>query len=423
MLLFEYLKVIHRLYTGYPQSAHRTLLISLYAATLASLCGKAYNVDGVGLDISVVSSDPTGLIHKVIHRLATDSPLRIHLVDKPTDSALYKNSAAPSLYVSRYINLFSGNSLRNHHHREYLKAAYKSSGLGNKVKKKIRDKFRTLEAVSTSHIILVRDSDFTRSHLLNANDSYFNRYIFACVRGGEDETFDLDATLVPQVPPDLIQWLNTLKDICGALEEAGRVVDVQFASSVRKFFDEELDKRWNDTDRDMKVETYTKAKKLAALLAVGRNFASPIITRDDVRDALEVLNLERAYLRKDIPTAESLREERVSEVVRILERFFDNPHASTLSRFSKKELHAYGITPISHVINCCKSSNIFFKDDSKGVRDYVHEAIKIMEARGMLEVIPAPFKFKDAGSVLGGFVYLTSRHQEKRKEWSHLVGK
>ena len=111
------------------------------------------------------------------------------------------------------------------------------------------------------------------------------------------------------------------------------------------------------------------------------------------------------------------------EVVRILERFFDNPHASTSSRFSKRDLHGYGITPISHVINCCKSSNIFFKDDSKGVKDYVHEAIKILEERGILEVIPAPFKFKDAGSVVGGFVYLTSRHQGKRKEWAHLVGK
>jgi hypothetical protein len=106
-----------------------------------------------------------------------------------------------------------------------------------------------------------------------------------------------------------------------------------------------------------------------------------------------------------------------------LERFFDNPHSLTMSRFSKKELHAYGITPISHVINCCKSSNIFFKDDSKGVKDYVHEAIKILETRGILEVIPAPFKFKDAGSVLGGFVYLTSRYPEKKQEWAHLVKK
>lgn len=423
MLLYDYLKVIHRLSTGHNPSSSETPIFILYAATLASIVGKAYNVDGVGLDICAVASDPTGLLHKVIHRLATDSPLRIHLVDKPTDSALYKQSASPSLYVSRYINLFSGNALRNHHHREYLKAAYKSSGLGNKVKKKIGDKFCTLESVSTSHIILVRDSDFTRSHLLNANDSYFNRYIFACVRGKEDATYDVDANPPPLVPPDLISWLNTLKDICGALEEAGRVVDVQFASSARKFFDEELDKRWNDTDKDMKVETYTKIKKLAALLAVGRNFASPIITRDDVRDALDVLNMEREYLRKDINNTESFREERVREIVRILERFFDNPHASTSSRFSKRELHGYGITPISHVINCCKSSNIFFKDDSKGVRDYVHEAIKILEERGILEVIPAPFKFKDAGSVLGGFVYLTSRHPEKRKEWAHLVGK
>ena len=423
MLLYDYLKVIHRLSTGNNHSTQKALPLTLYAATLASLCGKAYNIDGVGLDICAVASDPTGLLYKVIHRLSTDSPLRINLVDKPTDSALYKNSAAPSLYVSRHIHLFSGHSLRNHHHREYLKAAYKSSGLGNKVKKKIGDKFRTLEAVSTSHLILVRDPNYARTHLLNANDSYFNRYIFACVRGGEDETFDLDATLVPQVPPDLIQWLNTLKDISKALEEACRVVDVQFESSVRKFFDEELDKRWNDTDADMTVETYTKAKKLAALLAVGRNFASPIITRDDVRDALDVLNIEREYLRKDINNAESIREERTREIVRILERFFDNPHASTSSRFSKRELHGYGITPISHVINCCKSSNIFFKDDSKGVKDYVHEAIKILEERGILEVIPAPFKFKDAGSVLGGFVYLTSRSQEKREEWAHLVGK
>lgn len=423
MLLFDYLKVIHRLSTGQTTPPSETPFFILYAAALASICGKAYNVDGVGLDICAVASDPTGLLHKVIHRLSTSTPLRIHLVDKPTDSALYKNSAASSLYVSRYINLFSGNSLRNHHHREYLKAAYKSSGLGNKVKKKIGDNFRTLESVSTSHIILVRDSDFTRSHLLNANDSYFNRYIFACVRGKEDETFDLDANPPPLVPPDLIKWLDTLKDMCGALERAGRVVNVEFASSVRKYFDEELDKRWNDTDKDMKVETYVKIKKLAALLAVGRNFASPIITRDDVRDALDVLNMEREYLRKDINNTESFREERVREIVRILERFFDNPHASTSSRFSKRELHGYGITPISHVINCCKSSNIFFKDDSKGVRDYVHEAIKILEERGILEVIPAPFKFKDAGSVLGGFVYLTSRHQEKKHAWAHLVGK
>lgn len=86
MLLYDYLKVIHRLSTGHNHSSSETPFFILYAATLASICGKAYNVDGVGLDIYAVASDQTGLLYKVIHMLSTDSPLRIHLVDKPTDS-------------------------------------------------------------------------------------------------------------------------------------------------------------------------------------------------------------------------------------------------------------------------------------------------------------------------------------------------
>ena len=126
MLLYDYFKVIHRISTGYKQTIHNHPSISaLTASTLASICGKAYNIDGVGLDINVVSSDPTGLIFKTMQHLEKTLSIRALFIEEPSPVKLYNNRERAALVVSKRISFFSGNSMTNHHRREYLKAAYK----------------------------------------------------------------------------------------------------------------------------------------------------------------------------------------------------------------------------------------------------------------------------------------------------------
>lgn len=206
---------------------------------------------------------------------------------------------------------------------------------------------------------------------LHLHDTMLYRYLYAVYPG---ISINPSRNRLAQLSKSDIQKVSTLIDVVVALKESNNKIAIQWSPSARAHFDEFMDLRWNESGHlEMRVESYTKMKKLAAVLAVIDNHYQPVVHKKHIVSALEYLDCEREFrtlcMYPPIPAFQVPKREVMDlDIMKsrqkdaILARFaadLGGQYRDIATHNSKKDLHALGMFPISHVALKCRDLKIF----------------------------------------------------------------
>ena len=426
--LYKFLEV-----PGLSKSSRRILEASIYATIL----GKAYIIDDIGLDLQAVVADDTDLVGAYITALgkavkgfeaktplvAAITPLSlykyahdvgsfmyrtdIHLV-KPVAKSMARRAALVSLYKKSGPPW--GVAGREH---EHIKVVRKEDGA--------RTPFM-IESPAVTNLVTSSYNDIATVMRKEGGDSFFDRYIFALER---IPNFIVSHENFTVALPDftLTTRLTAAMTIARTLEEAGRHIDVAWSFSGRKLFEESLDERWSVPELRMSLDVYIKIKKLAALFAVARNLYEPCISQQDVEDAISYLDVEHQIKRLDSASVD-MREQRRDAFMKKLQENIEQPYEVNTSRNSKPFLHELGMVTSAHMLIVCGGLKCFSGDPILNKKQALNQTVRDLSNLGLIEVLPDDHRLarcgggeEGKGRIFSDIIYLTGSHLERVDEW------
>jgi len=229
-----------------------------------------------------------------------------------------------------------------------------------------------------------------------------------------------------KVYPDnaLIQSLATLAAHCLALSKSNQRIEVKLddtAYRLMKDFSGFIDAKQNLEDlRDVELElwsrTHFKALRLAALVAVGVNFVSPIITESMATWAIaaasaDAHNMQTRFTAGDIGQVETDETKQVISVKAAIKRWivgnWQDVAANTTGSYGAK-LHEAKIIPYAYLSN--RLHNLAaFKNDKIGASKAIKRAIDILCDNGDISKINTLEMLKAHGTGQMGYAVENAR--------------
>ena len=310
--------IAHFIYDAAPRPVPEIALAGALGL-LAGIVGRAYNFKGNGLGQYVVCIAPSGTgkeaissgISKLMGAVTTTIPAAVHFLGPSRISsgpALYKqfghgqDGKSPSFvslipefghFLAALTNPRADANMQGL--RSALLDVYTKSAQGQIVGSHVySDKDKNTLAFTAPGFSFVGDTTAGTFYEAVTNDSIELGLIPRML------LLEYDGDRVPVQPtahmaqphPDLVMRLKSVMETALALNAKDEVIQVlatEDAEEVFTRFDKFCDEKWNrsqhEVGRAVWARAYVKAMKIAALVAVGRNWLQPVIEPRDVEYA------------------------------------------------------------------------------------------------------------------------------------------
>lgn len=399
---------------------------------MAGICGRAYNISGTGLNQYILCLAMTGAgkeamasgIDRIMHEVVKQVPVANEFIGPSriaSGQALYKYMAGTSQCFVSIIGEFGKRlesmSSKNANSAEKqliveLLDLYNKSGFGQTSKPSIysdKDK-NTLAIQWPSFTILGESTPDTFYSVLTEemiSDGLLPRFMLIEYKGNRPA---LNENHLSVYPPDwLVNKVAELAANCKSVMAARKVNNVERSIESAKMlqdFDKTADRHINATDKEVIRQLWNRAHikvlKIAALLAVGRNYINPCISVDDfiwARDIVE--NDIRALAHKfDEGTVGKSSDEikQMKDIQRVIKQYVTEP----CPKIADYRMHSNKV--VSHsFLSTRLYSMAAFRNDRIGQKVSVDRAVKVMLESGWLISIPEAKMLKEFGSTVKAY--------------------
>jgi hypothetical protein len=420
-------RIASYIYSSAPRPVQEVALAGALGL-MAGICGRGYNVMGTGLNQYILVLAETGSgkegmnsgISRLIDEVCTSVPSALNFIgpgDIASGVALHKYLATNPCFVSvlgefgltmqRICAPNASEALRDLR-RKFLDLFHKSGH---------HDKLAPLiYSEHTKHVPIVKSPAFTI-----LAESTPGRFYGALDESMIDEGLvprftlleytgarpGLNSTHAHRPSPQLVAEVADICLLATRLAQTNDVIDVGFtedAFALSAKFDDEATKYINASDDDLHRHLWNrahiKAIKLAALLAVGQNVNTPVITLADLEWAIKLVRTDikrfgLRFKRGEVGTP-------VNEINQL------NLVVSQCVKWLKEEsideqerlLKADGLVPL-RVLQQRLFNIKAFKDDRIGATNAVKRCLDTLMQQGRLSPVPAP-ELRRYGSKLRG---------------------
>lgn len=412
------------IYNAAPRPVPEAAIVAAIGL-MAGICGRSYNVSGTGLNQYILLLAPTGTgkegiasgISKLMDSVKVTVPACRHFrgpAEIASGQALLKHISNPDkrCFVSivgefglKMQQLASPRASASELTlKRVLLDLYNKSGFKDTVAASIyaQKENNTEEVESPSVTILGESTPETFYDSLDERlitDGLLPRFMFVEYTGKRPPR-NIGHELV-QPDPDLILRLKELTEynimMQGNSSTPRRVINVgctadalTFLNTIDKLVDDAINETNTDTLRHLWNRAHIKTLKLAALVAVGRNYNNPIITIEDAEWALNVIMQDIVGIVTRFSRGEIGRNtdenKQGREILRVCVEYAACEFREVKGYGVDAALHKDRIIPNSFISRKLRNSSIF-RNDRNGAREALNRTIKgLLDAGDLREV-------------------------------------
>lgn len=396
------------------QSAPRPVPeIALCAAIglMAGIAGRAYNINGTGLNQYLMLLAPTGSgkeaiangvasIMTAVQKIVPASTMFVGPGQIRSDAALYKylHNTSPSFVsvlgefgqtLQQMASLNASSQMRGI--KQALLDIYGKSGQGQILRPSIySDRANNTDAVLAPALTLVGESapeSFYESvdERLIA-DGLLPRFTLIEYRGQRPNLNSWAGTPPPQA---LIEQVSALAAQCLMLNNGHSVLPVTLtpeAAELMDAFDRSCTDEINannsrETTRHIWNRAHLRALKLAGLIAVGINPYSPQVTAEQAKWAINLSSRNTAALLNRFESGETgsvvSDDKQVKEVRRVVKDYLTQPYEKLKAYILDERLYYARVVSYSY-INKRLAATAAFRLDRRGSTNAMHTALKVL---------------------------------------------
>ncbi len=410
----------------YAQAPRPVPEIALAAsiAFLAGITGRSYNVSGTGLNQYVLCLAQTGAgkeamargIDRLIAAIETQVPAAREFVgpgDYASGPALIKHLNKSPCTMSlvgefglRMQQMAAPNA--NGADRSLQRAMldlYNKSGHGNVLRaSKYSDKANDTHAVFSPAFTLLGES--TPQTFLTAIDEtviasgLLPRFTLIEYRGKRVELNEhfLDAEISPQLLNNLCVLAEHALRLMHLQNGGMQVSNIEIAPDAQPLIDaynKQADEKINNSNNDVVHQLWNRAHikllKLSALVAVGINFAQPIITKECVKWARNVVThdieqLSERFTLGEVGSNNSEREQ-AKAALKIIQEYVNKPYEEIQRTIKNQLMHKEGVISHAYLTTRMRNYAVFIKDKN-GASAAIGRTIKALLEDDLISEIP-----------------------------------
>ena len=392
-------------------------------ALLAGICGRAYNVSGMGLNQYIMLLAETGVgkeaIASGIDKLMKSIRLQVPAATEFIGPAEIASPEALLKYFnygsSSFVSLLGEFGMRLKQMaalnappnliglRRLFLDLFNKSGQGKSLKKMIySDKQKNTDEVDAPAFSMMGESTPGKFYeALNEgmiSEGLLPRFTMIEYYG---ERPDLNHAHGSARPSD--ELVTQLAQLCGQslqLNKANKAIDVGFDEKAAAMFDQ-FDRyctgRINqsgsdDVRRQLWNRAHVKAMKLAALIAVGAHPYQPVITEVSGTWAINLVvtdtqNLLDRFESGSIGVAESSDGNQLLEIGRAISEYMLRPHDQVKKYHVPLAMHQARVIPYSYISRRLSASSAF-RNDRMGSTNAIKKAVQALIERGDIQEVP-----------------------------------
>jgi hypothetical protein len=397
--------------------------ISLAAAIgfFSGMCGRAYNVSGAGLNSYVLVLGSTGVgkeavssgIDKIISYISKTVPSVIEFIGPGCISSepalvkcLDKQSASFVSIIGEVGLMLKGlTSLRATPVQTGLKKClldlYGKSGKDNSYKPiSYSDQSKNTNIINSPAFSLLGESTQKCLYEILSEEMVMEgllpRFLIIDYQGDRPP---LNPNHLIAKPDDrLIEYLSAIAAYALSLNNGNQVIDVELdeeATEIFRKFDKRCDKEINKTDSEVTkslwTRVYLKSLKLAAVIAVGCNYITPVINKKSALYAIDLiesdtLNILSRFEKGEVGTA-TIQNNQLTDLKKAISLYLADDFTKVSSyNSSSLQTHNAKVIPHGFLLHYCRQRRSF-KDDRINPTNAVKTLlISLIEAGDICEV-------------------------------------
>lgn len=359
--------------------------IALAAAIglMAGICGRAYNISGMGLNQYVMLIAPTGTgkeamatgIEKLINQVSLSVPTATEFIG-PSEIA---SGQALAKYLAKssqcFVSILGEIGLRIQQISSYQATSaeislrrmlldfYNKSGHSQVMRPSIfADAEKNTLAISSPAFSILGESTPERFYgALNEemiNEGLLPRFMIIEYMGKRVSANDNHNAIMPSMM--LIDKLSQLCAHAKTLMSGRKVINIQAEPNADKLlrdFDKYCDNRVNETEKELIRHLWSRAHvkvlRVAGLLAVGVNYYEPIVGTDHVLWAMNMVQHDiralSAKFEAGLIGVSSSESKQLAELKKILKDYVTSDYDKIKSYAQMPTLHANKIIPYQYV--------------------------------------------------------------------------
>lgn len=365
---------------------------------MAGICGQAFNVSNTGLNqyILILAGTGTGKeaanagINKLIQAVSVKSPTAREFLG-PSQIAsqqaliayLDKNPCFLSVIGEFGLQLqqMSGPNAQpnNVGLRSILLKLYNMSGNSDTFQPMIyADPAKNTQVLYAPNFSMMGESTPERFYEALTEDMIYEGFLprFSIIEYKGDRPYPNRNHATAQPSAALVEAVASLCAGAKASMASRAVTTVNFADDALQMFYDfgaygDDKQRGNVTEftKSLWSRTDVKAMKMAALVAIGRNYTKPVITLDAAEWAIgmalnDIRSLERKFLDGEVGRSNmtSIEQKQIDAVIRAISQWLHNPYEEYASKGGTKEMHDAHMIVAENVSKRVLSQAYFDKD-------------------------------------------------------------
>lgn len=401
----------------------REIALTAAIGLLAGMCGSAYNVSSTGLNMYILTLAGTGTgkeavssgISKLISTVSAASPsitkfLGASQIASPQSllNHLAKNCRSQVSIMGEcglWLRELSDPAAPAHTAglRRTLLDLYGKSGRTSVVQSSIyADSAKNTDAIRQPAFTLLGESTQARFYEIIdemlINEGFIPRWMIIEYDGKRPEFNEHHASV--HAPTDMLRALAALSEHIHRLMETYSVIDVpydsdeseDYARQFNRFCDTQINASPDEAVKNLWTRAYLKMLKLAALVAVGRNFGQPSINMEDMAFAKTVVlkdtvrmctRYSSGLLAASVSSENKEQHEWVLKVLREYVSAGQSPQKSDQGYGISENMRQQFIVPYSYLLRRVSSKRIFSKSRI-GASRALQNTLNDMEMSGIL---------------------------------------
>lgn len=385
---------------------------------MAGICGRSYNISNTGLNQYLLFLAETGSgkeavrqgPQRIINSLLTRLPMAGQFIGPTVASgqALYKHLPESPVFVC-IMGEFGDtlqrlNDPRANMAEKTTKTAllqlYNSSGWNDCVPATVySDREKNTEMVRAPAVSIMGEGTAEKFYegldLSQVSDGLIPRFMVVEYSGDRPDYQEINHTVPSE---DLLLKVKSLIEISMATSNNNSVCQVvqdPKATSLLRDYNRSLDakhnagKRHNDPLRNLWNRAHLKALKLSALVAVGINPHSPMVTQAVAEWAIQYVEASIGQLAKRFQTGDigSGDSKQVAELTRLIMAIVKEPPALLKRDTVAHKMLKQGVIGYSYLQ--MRTSNLTsFKTDRMGPTAALKKCLQVLDDSGKLVLVP-----------------------------------
>lgn len=407
----------------YDASPRQAAEISIAAAIslMAGVCGKAYNISGTGLNMYVLTLAKTGRgkeaaasgIDKIMNAVRKQVPTSSRFIGPGiinSGQSLIKHLNHTSdcflsvlgefgVTIDRISSPFASSADKALY--QNLLDLYNKSGYGQSIKASIYSKKEDSTTATMSPAVSIFGESTHKLFYSALNEDMIAagllpRFLIIEYNGKREYLNKKSHLVEPQLP--LIQNMSALIAHCETIIHSNKVINVQTDEDAQRLLDD-LDKsstdNINNAHDDVIAELWNRAHmkvlRLSALIAVGVNPFTPVITVEHAKWALDLVQNDIRMLTSRFEAGEvgkhTGENKQVKEVLRMVKEFYTRDWDYHKKYFKEEKMHQRRVMPLTYFSRRLQGVAIF-NDGKTKASVAINQTLKTLCERDIIREVP-----------------------------------